>query len=121
HRIWLYPAGGGAPRAVPSPAAKFPPNFGMEAIATNPSVAPDAYVVGEEMTGKTWTCRLTLPCVEGRTLEKPGEFGLVAMNRLGEDTEVYLLRAYDPFRGNRITLQIFRSTTLVAQMDLAPP
>ncbi len=121
HRIWLYPAAGGTPHAVPSPVANFPSNFGMEAIAANPGAGPDAYVVGEEMTGKTWTCRLTLPCVEGRMLEKPGEFGLVAMNHLGEDTEVYLLRAYDPFRGNRITLQIFRSTTLVAQMDLAPP
>ena len=85
------------------------------------ALGPDAYVVGEEMSGKTWTCRLTLPCVEGRTLEKPGEFGLVAMNHIGEDMAAYLLRAYDPFRGNRITLQIFRSTTLVAQMDLAPP
>jgi hypothetical protein len=121
HRIWLYPAAGGTPRAMPSPAAKFPPNFGMEAIAANPGVGPDAYSVGEEMTGKTWTCRLSLPCVEGRTLEKPGEFGLVAMNHLGEDIDAYLLRAYDPFRGNRIMLQIFRSTALIAQMDLAPP
>ncbi len=121
HRIWLYPAAGGTPRAVPSPAANFPSNFGMEAIAANPGVAPDAYIVGEEMTGKTWTCRLTLACVEGRTLEKPGEFGLVAMNHLGDGTAVYLLRAYDPFRGNRNTLQIVRSTSLVAQMDLALP
>jgi len=121
HRIWLYSAAGGTPRAVPSPVANFPSNFGMEAIAANPGVGPDAYSVGEEMSGKTWACRLTLPCVEGRTLEKPGEFGLVAMNHLGEDTEVYLLRAYDPFRGNRITLKIFRSTALIAQMDLALP
>jgi hypothetical protein len=121
HRIWLYPATGGPPRAVPSPAAKFPLNFGMEAIAATPAVGPDAYVVGEEMSGKTWTCRVTLPCVEGRTVEKPGEFGLVAMNDLGEGTVAYLLRAYDPFRGSRITLQILRSTTVIAQMDLALP
>jgi hypothetical protein len=121
HRIWLYPATGGRPRAVPSPAAKFPLNFGMEAIAADPGVGPDAYVVGEEMSGKTWTCRLTMPCVEGRTVEKPGEFGLVAMNDLGESTVAYLLRAYDPFRGSRIMLQILRSTTVIAQMDLALP
>ncbi len=121
HRIWLYPTAGGTPRAAPSPAANFPSNFGMEAIAANPGAGPDAYDVGVEMSGKTWTCRLTLACVESRTLEKPGEFGLVAMNYIGADMQAYLLRAYDPFRGNRITLQIFRSTTLVAQMDLAPP
>ncbi len=121
HRIWLYPAGGGAPRSMPSPGANFPMNFGMEAIAVDPAVGPDAYMVGEEMTGKTWTCRLTMPCVEGHTVDKPGEFGLVAMNRLDEDTVAYLLRAYDPFRGTRITLQIYRSTTVIAQMDLALP
>ena len=93
HRIWLYPAGGGAPRSMPSPGANFPLNFGMEAIAVDPAVGPDAYMVGEEMTGKTWTCRLTMPCVEGHTVDKPGEFGLVAMNRLDEDTVAYLLRA----------------------------
>ena len=121
HRIWLYPTAGGAPRAVPSPVAKFPSNFGMEALAADPSAGPDAYVVGEEMSGKTWTCRVTMPCVAGRTLEKPGEFGLVAMNHLGEGTMAYLLRAYDPFRGSRIMLQILSSTAVIAQMDLALP
>ncbi len=120
-RVWLYPTAGGAPRAVQSPKANFPLNFGMEAIAVDPDVGPDAYVVGEEMSGKTWTCRLTMPCVEGRTLEKPGEFGLVAMNHLGEGTVAYLLRAYDPFRGSRIMLQILRGTTVIAQMELALP
>ena len=121
HRIWLYPAVGTMPRSVPSPAANFASNFGMEALAVDPAVAPDAYVVGEEMTGKTWTCRLSMACVEGHTVEKPGEFGLVAMNRLGKDTMAYLLRAYDPFRGVRIMLQILRSTTVMAQMDMALP
>jgi hypothetical protein len=121
HRIWLYPTVGTMPRSVPSPAANLPSNFGMEAIAADPTVAPDAYVVGEEMTGKTWTCRLTMACVEGITVEKPGEFGLVAMNRLGKDTMAYLLRAYDPLRGVRIMLRIVRSTSVMAQMDMALP
>ena len=121
HRIWLYPATGATPRSVASPAASFSSNLGMEALAADPTVAADAYVVGEEMTGKTWTCRLTLSCVEAYTVEKPGEFGLVAMNRLGQDTMAYLLRAYDPFRGVRIMLQIVRSTTVIAQMNLALP
>ena len=121
HRIWLYPAVGATPHSVPSPDATFSSNFGMEALATDPTVAPDAYVVGEEMTGKTWTCRLTMPCVESHTVEKSGEFGLVAMNRLGKETMAYLLRAYDPFRGVRIMLQIVRSTTVMAQMDMALP
>ena len=33
----------------------------------------------------------------------------------------YLLRAFDAARGNRISLRILRSTTLVARMDMAPP
>ena len=121
HRIWLYPANGGPPRPVPSPAATFPDNGGMEALAPDPETAPDAYVVGGEVSGDTWTCRVSAPCVSGPTVEKPEEFGLVAAKPLPGMRIAYLLRAFDPVRGNRISLEIFRSGTLVARMDLARP
>lgn len=121
HRIWLYPAAGGPPRPAPAPAGKLPANAGLEALALDPAVTADAYLVGAEMSGETWTCRMAASCVKGPTVDKPAEFGLVAINRLGEDKVVYLLRAYDPFRGVRIMLQVLRSTTVIAQMDMAVP
>ena len=122
HRIWLYPAAGGAPRRVPSPDGPFPPNAGMEALATDPEAGADVYVVGAETSGDTWTCRMSAPsCVKGLTVAKPEEFGLVAMARLPGRLAVYLLRAYDDVRGSRISLQIVRSTDVVARMDLARP
>lgn len=123
HRIWLYPAGGGPPRVVPAPAPEvpFPPNEGMEALAVDPDIGADAYVVGAERTGDTWTCRLSSTCIKGPSVDKPEEFGLVAMSRLPGMRTAYLLRAYDEARGSRITLKILRSNTLVARMDLALP
>jgi hypothetical protein len=121
-RIWLYPAGGGLPRPVPMPDVSFPPNGGMEALAADPEAGPDAYVVGAEVSGDTWTCRLRAPsCVKGPTVDKPAEFGLVAIRRLSGMQTVYLLRAFDAARGSRSSLQIFRATTMIARMDMAPP
>ncbi|MCM3881767.1 MAG: esterase-like activity of phytase family protein [Vicinamibacterales bacterium] len=121
-RIWLYPAAGGPPRPVPMPGASFPPNVGMEALSADLEAGADAYVVGAELSGDTWTCRLlSTPCIKGPTVDKPAEFGLVALKRLPGMRTAYLLRAFDPVRGLRISLQIFRSSTMVARMDLAPP
>ena len=124
HRIWLYPAGGGPPRpvAAPVPDVPFPANGGMEALAGDPDAGPDAFIVGAESSGQTWTCRVSAPsCTRDFTVEKHQEFGLVALTRLPGMQTAYLLRAFDPERGNRIALQIFRSNTLVDQMDLARP
>jgi hypothetical protein len=121
HRIWLYPEGGGVPRPAPSPASSFPANAGMEALTAVPDVAGDAYSVGREDSGETWTCRMSGACVPDVTVAKPREFGLVAMARLSPGVTAYLLRAYDPIRHNRITLEIFRRSTLLARMDMAPP
>ena len=121
HRIWLYPRNGGRPHEVPSPAVPFESNAGMEALTALPDVADDAYLVGIEQSGETWTCRVRSPCVKGVTVDKPAEFGLVALHQLPEGMTAYLLRAYDPVRMNRITLQILRGTALIARMDLAPP
>lgn len=121
-RIWLYPSAGGPPRPAPMPDSSFPPNVGMEALAADPEAGADAYVVGAEVSGDTWTCRLLeTPCIKGPSVDKPGEFGLVALKRLPGSQTAYLLRAFDEARGNRISLRIFRSTSLVARMDLAAP
>jgi hypothetical protein len=121
-RIWLYPAAGGLPRPVPMPEVSFPPNGGMEALAADPEAGPDAYVVGAEVSGDTWTCHLrSLSCIKGPTVDKPEEFGLVAIGRLSGLRTVYLLRAFDAARGTRSSLQIFRATTMVARMDIATP
>lgn len=121
-RIWLYPAAGGPPRAVVMPDTSFPPNGGMEALAADPGAGSDAYIVGAEVSGDTWSCRLHPPhCSSGPSVDKPPEFGLVAMRRLPGGQTAYLLRAYDTVRGNRNSLQIFREGKRVARLDLAAP
>ncbi len=53
HRIWSYGRGGGArPTVVPSPAADFPDNQGMEGLA---AAGPDGWLVLGE-SGGGWTC-----------------------------------------------------------------
>jgi len=121
-RIWLYPANGGPPRPVPSPEATFPINGGMEALGSDPDAGADAYVVGAEVSGDTWTCRVSVKsCTKSRTVGKSDDFGLSAMKRLPGMRTVYLLRAFDETRGNRISLQIFRGESLIARMELARP
>jgi hypothetical protein len=121
-RIWLYPAVGGPPRPVPMPGVSFPLNGGMEALAADLEAGADAYVVGAEVSGETWTCHLlSAPCIKGPTVDKPDQFRLVAIKRLPGMQTVYLLRAFDPARGGRTSLQMFRSTKMIARMDIAPP
>jgi hypothetical protein len=122
HRILLYPAGGGPPRPAPSPAVAFPLNGGMEALAADPASGADVYVVGAELAGDTWTCRLSAPrCSRGPAVHKPKEFGLVALRRLPRMQTAYLLRAFDTRRGSRISLQIVRANRRVARMTMAQP
>lgn len=120
-RIWLYPAKGGAPRAVPSPDEPFPENGGMEALAADPAAGPDAYIVGGEDSGKTWSCRVSGTCVPGPTIAKPPEFGLVAMTRLSGGNTAHLLRAWDAARGNRIELRIVGPKGQVGSLEIARP
>lgn len=106
HRIWIYPAAGGPPRPVPSPDEAFPANGGMEALGPDPAAGPDAYVVGGEDSGHTWTCKLSGGCAPGPAIAKPEGFGLVAVTRLPQGRTAWLLRAWDPIRGSRIALTI---------------
>jgi hypothetical protein len=121
-RILLYPSGGGPPRSAPMPATSFPLDGGMEALAADPDAGADAYVVGAEVSGETWSCHLSQArCIRGPSVDKPDEFGVVAIKRLPGGLTAYLLRAFDEARGNRNSLQTFRSGSLVARMDLVPP
>ena len=122
HRIELYPAAGGPPRQAPAPKVYLPLNGGLEALGADPEAGADAYVVGAEISGATWACRLSSPaCIKGPSIAKSKEFGLVALKRLPGMRTAYLLRAFDAKRGPRVSLQIFRSNTLVARMDMARP
>lgn len=121
HRIWLYPAGGGAPRAVPAPATGFPPNGGMEALTLDPAAGADAYVAGGEESGQTFACRLGGSCVPAPPVEKPPEFGLVAMTGLPQGRTAYLLRAFDPLRGARVVLKIMGPAGEIDRLELGRP
>jgi hypothetical protein len=120
-RIWLYPAKGGRPRVVPSPEVELPSNGGLEALSDDPANGPDAYIVGAEDSGQTWTCRLDSACVEGPPIEKPAEFGLVSMGRLPDGTHAHLLRAWDPIRGSRVILEIATADGRQGRLELAKP
>jgi hypothetical protein len=106
HRIWRYPANGGPPQAVPSPAVDFPENSGMEALAADPAAGADADIVGAEETGRTRRCRLAAGCVDGPTVPLADGFNLVAVRRMSAGRTVWLLRSYDAARGARIELRI---------------
>jgi hypothetical protein len=115
-RIWLYPKDGGPPRAVPTPAVKFPYNEGMEALAPDPGRGPDAYFAGGETTGRTWSCTLTSPCVEGPKVGLDVGFGLVAARRLPQGRTAWLLRAFNPITKSVIQLEITDATGNVIDM-----
>lgn len=120
-RIWLHPAAGGPPRAVPSPEAVFPENSGMEALGPDPAAGADAYIVGGEDSGELWTCRISSACAPAGKVEKPAEFGLVAVRRLPQGRTAYLLRAWDPLRGSRIVLRIDGPRGEIDLLTLARP
>lgn len=106
HRIWLYPAKGGPPRAVPSPDAPFPDNDGMEALALDPATGPGAYLVGREDTRETWICRLSGGCMPG---VRPGDDSmgkLVAARPLPGGRWAFLLRDFSVASGATIRILI---------------
>jgi len=105
-RILLYPRGGGPPRLAPSPNVKFPFNLGMEALATYPQAGADAYLVGGEASGQLFVCHLKGGCAPDHAVPKKVEYGLSAVAPISGGRLAYLLRAYDPIRGNRVILHI---------------
>jgi hypothetical protein len=122
HRIWLYPAKGGPPRAVPKPDAQFPENDGMEALAALPSAGPDAYVVGAEEDDRTWICRLSAPCAPGYPLPPRDGAGVVAVAPLDDGRIAWLFRDFSPLTGSLITLKVLDPAGKVLdEMKLARP
>lgn len=122
HRILLYPAKGGPPHEVPSPKGNFPNNGGMEGLAADPQRGPTAYLVGSEATGEIWRCQLQRGCEADRIIPRPGDYKLVALAPLASDGLAYLLRAWDPVRGSRVSLVITGAgSRVVDQLDLQRP
>lgn len=121
HRILRYPAKGGPPTLAPSPQVSFPANGGMEALGAEPEAGPDAYVTAGEDSGEMWICRLSAACVAGAKIDKPPEFGVVATRAVPGGRRAWLLRAWDPVRGSRVSLVIQDANGEVARMALAKP
>jgi hypothetical protein len=121
HRIWLYHRGEPALR-LPAPEAAFPDNGGMEALSLDRSRGVGVYVTAGEDSGETWTCRIAATCVQGPTIEKSREFGVVGLRKLPDGRGAWLLRAFDPVRGVRIELRVFDARGVVLdRLSLARP
>ncbi len=126
HRIWLYPADGAAPRAVPFPPVAMPENEGMEALALAPSHGPDAYWVGIE-GGAIWLCRLSGGCQEDPSQARPPlTYRLTALAETPDGKLVVLHRAWDPFRGLRAQVLVTQPTAggparVLGRLALAQP
>ena len=122
HRVWLYPARGGAPRPVPQPDVTFPDaNGGMEALSADPAAGRDAYIIGAELTGETWSCRISTRCVKGARVDLGAGMSLVALRRFGKGRTAVLLRGFATASGARSSLAIMRAGAVEAQLELARP
>lgn len=120
-RILLFPKGGGPPRPAPFPQIKYVFNKGMEALAADPSVAPDAYRVGIEASGATFLCRLSAGCASTGAEDLEG-LALSGMDVLPGGRIAYLLRDYSSLRGNVVRLKIVDAAgRKVDEMEIARP
>ncbi len=105
-RVFYIPKGRTTPRLAPIPDYPFIHNQGLESVAVDPLGGRDAYVVGDEKTGKTWTCRVSAGCTPGPTAPLIDDFELAGMDILTGGRRAYLLRAFDALRGSRNILRI---------------
>ena len=122
HRILLYPRGGEPPRRAPMPDASFQLNGGMEALAPYPPGGADAYLVGEENTGRTWLCRLSTSCTHHRSVQLSEDFRLVAMETLPQGSVAYLMRGWELLRLSRSIIRIVAADgRIVDEVRLGPP
>jgi len=103
------------------PDHPFISNQGMEALAADPAVAPDAYRVGEEAGGRMFLCRLSTRCVAAGRVDLEG-LQLVALDLLPGGRMAYLLRTYSVLTGQQVRLRIVGADGgLIDGMDLAAP
>ncbi len=121
-RVLLYPANGGPPREAPKPDVKWVFNKGMEALDFDPAAGRDGYRVGVEASGATFVCRVSAACVPGPTVALGDGYELSGLAVLPKGRTAYLLRAFDPARGNRIRLRIEAADgAVVDELMLARP
>lgn len=128
HRIWLYPAAGGPPRAIPMPpAGRMAENEGMEGLSLAARHGPDAYWVGLE-AGSIWLCHLNDGCVEQKGQVRPAlGYRLTALSETEAGDLVVLHHGYNPIlKTSRMRAWITRpgsngQTRVVAKLDIKPP
>jgi hypothetical protein len=126
HRIWLYPAAGGPPHAVPKPDIAMPENEGMEGLALAPREGPDAYWVGVE-GGSIWLCRLSAGCTRDETQVRPPlGYRLTALAETRDGDLVVLHHGWDPIRGSHVIVWITRPVPgrpvkVLAKLAIAKP
>ncbi|RAK51540.1 esterase-like activity of phytase family protein [Phenylobacterium deserti] len=122
HRILLYPGDGGPPRSAPMPDVEFELNGGMESLAPYPQAGADAYLVGEENTGRTWLCRLSTSCASHRTVQLSEDFRLVAMDALPGGAVAHLLRGWELLHVTRSIIRVVsQDGRIVDEVRLGPP
>jgi hypothetical protein len=122
HRIWLYPAAGGPPHAIPKPDAPFPDNDGMEALALDPEAGPDAYIAGREDTRETWTCRLSGGCTPYLRPGKDGLGKLTSARAVPGGRWAFLFREFSPLAGVTSHLLVTdRAGRTLDELDIARP
>jgi hypothetical protein len=120
-RILLYPRDGSPPHLVPFPPGKYVVNESFEALAVDPAVAPDAYRVGVEPTGKTWLCRLSTTCVPGPDVDLEG-LEMSGFEVLPGGGMAVLLRKWTAATDNVVRVVILdRSWAKVDEMEIAKP
>jgi hypothetical protein len=126
HRIWVYPAAGGPPHAVPKPKIHMPDNQGMEGLSLAPHQGADAYWVGVE-GGSIWLCHLASDCVRDETQVRPPlGYRLTALSETPAGDLIVLHNGWDPLRGFHIVAWITRPKPgqplqIIAKLAVAKP
>lgn len=100
-RILLFPARGGPPRLVPAPPVSAG-NDGMEPLGADPDRGRDAYIVGEEYTGRTWACRISASCQPGPTIALEAPQAITSVKRLSGGRTAWLIRAFSRLTGHTV-------------------
>ena len=92
-RILRIPPRGGRAQLVPAPPVSGG-NDGMEALGADPARGADAYVVGEEYTGRTWTCRIAAGCADGPPIALTDPQAITSVKRLKAGRTAWLIRSF---------------------------
>ena len=126
HRIWLY-RGDSRPVPVPTPAARFPENEGIEALVPYAPASADSYLAGSEV-GMVWLCSIRSSCEPTRLgAMVPLGYGLTAMAAYDDAGSLVLLaRAYDDRRGARVIVRVLGPRAAdtprqLAELRMEPP